>query len=97
MLSRLHVLMIVKGLIVGAVAGAAYALAGYFKANYRNGEEFDVNKFLKTIVLGACLGAANYYFGIGLSGDEVAAMALAGEVAVIEQVLKAIFEKVRVE
>ena len=52
-----------------------------------------MNKFLKTLVLGAILGAANYYFGLGMVGEEISALALAGEVAVIEQVLKAIFEK----
>ena len=83
----------VKGLAVGALAGAAYAIAGYFKARQRNGEDFDVNKFLKTLVLGAVLGAINYYFGLGWVGDDIAMLALSGEVAVIEQILKAIFEK----
>ena len=85
----------VKGLAVGALAGAAYAIAGYFKARQRNGEDFDVNKFLKTLVLGAILGTVNYYFGLGWVGDDIAMLALSGEVAVIEQVLKAIFEKRR--
>jgi len=87
--------MMVKGLAVGALAGAAYAIAGYFKARQKNGENFDMNKFLKTLVLGAVLGAVNYYFGLGWVGDDIAMLALSGEVAVIEQVLKAIFEKRR--
>ena len=89
--------MIVKGILVGVLAGAAYAVAGYFKARQKNGEDFDVNKFLKTLVLGAVLGAVNYYFGLGWVGEEIAATALAGEVAVVEQVLKAVFGEARVE
>ena len=85
--------MILKGIVAGAVGGMLYALTGYFKARQRNGEDFDVNKFLKTLVLGAVLGAVNYYFGLGWVGDDIAMLALSGEVAVIEQVLKAIFEK----
>ena len=88
-----HASMMVKGLAVGVLAGAAYAVAGYFKAKKRNGEKFNVEKFLKTLILGAVLGAVNYYLGLGWVGDDIAAMALAGEVAVIEQVLKALFEK----
>ena len=89
--------MIVKGILVGALAGAAYAVAGYFKARQRNGEDFDVNKFLKTLVLGGILGAVNYYFGLGMVGEEISALALAGEVACIEQVLKAVFGEARIE
>jgi len=87
--------MMVKGLAVGVLAGAAYAVAGYFKAKKRNGEKFDTEKFLKTLVLGAVLGAVNYYFGLGWVGDDIAMLALSGEVAVIEEILKAIFEKRR--
>ncbi|MEM4497322.1 MAG: hypothetical protein QW692_00665 [Nitrososphaerota archaeon] len=87
--------MMVEGIIAGVVGGALYALAGYLKAREKNGEKFDAAKFGKTILLGAVLGALNYALGLGLIGDDIAVMALAGEVAVIEQIAKAMFGRSR--
>ena len=89
--------MIVKGVLVGFLAGAIYAMTGYFKAYQKHNEDFNAKKFLKTLALGGILGAINFYLGLGMVGDEIAALALAGEVAVIEQLLKAIFGRASVE
>jgi len=87
-------MMLLDGLVAGAFAGAAYAVTGYLKAREKNLEKFDSGKFAKTICLGAILGAVNYQFGLGMAGDEIALLALAGEVAVLEQLVKAILAKI---
>ena len=83
-----------KGVVIGALAGVGYAITGFFKAKAKNKEDFDYKKFAKTVALGAILGAVNYYLGLGMTGDDIAFLALAGETAVIEHVIKAIFAKI---
>ena len=82
--------MIVKGLAVGLIAGILYGLLGYLKS----GEEFNARKFFKTLIIGAILGALNYGLGLGITGDDIMVMALAGETALIQFVIK-IFENWR--
>jgi len=55
---------------VGALGGATYATLGYLKAR-KQGEDFEVNKFLKPVVYGACTGAAGVMLSPMVGGPVV--------------------------
>lgn len=54
----MEILLILKELIIGAVAGAISATLGYLKTENPEGglENFDKIKFTKTVLIGAILG-----------------------------------------
>jgi hypothetical protein len=75
---------VIRGVIMGLISGLLYGLLGYLKS----GEKFDPRKLGKTLLLAAILGAVNYAFGLGLAGDDIAVMALAGETAILQFLIK---------
>ncbi|MEM2484416.1 MAG: hypothetical protein QXU87_04025 [Candidatus Caldarchaeum sp.] len=75
-----------KTILLGLVGGALYGLTGYIKS----GEPFDRMKFAKTVALAAVIGAANSVAGLPVTEEAVLTLLSAGEVAVIENLLKAL-------
>jgi len=73
-------------LVYGVIGGALYAVSGYLKS----GEKFDSKKFLRTLTLGAIIGATNAMLGLPVTKDAVLLALSAGEVAVIENFIKAV-------
>ncbi|MEM4383597.1 MAG: hypothetical protein QXU44_06045 [Candidatus Caldarchaeum sp.] len=69
---------------------AAYILSGFLKSR----ENFDGAKALKTAVLGVLLIALNTALGLQVSQEELNALLSAGELAVLENMLKAVWRKV---
>ncbi|MEM4189911.1 MAG: hypothetical protein QW470_06210 [Candidatus Caldarchaeum sp.] len=69
---------------------AAYILSGFLKSR----EIFDGAKALKTAVLGVLLIALNTALGLQVSQEELNALLSAGELAVLENMLKAVWRKV---
>lgn len=56
-------------LIVGAIGGAARSILGY-KTQAEEGEQFDWQKFTKSVIRAAIAGAALVYYTIGLENIE---------------------------
>ncbi|MCS6768859.1 MAG: hypothetical protein NZ570_00265 [Candidatus Caldarchaeum sp.] len=73
--------------ILGAVA---YVLTGFLKSR----QPFDPAKAAKTLALAALLAAANHLLGLDVPEEELAALLAAGEVAVAENLLKAVWRRV---
>jgi len=73
-------------LAYGVIGGALYAVSGYLKS----GEKFDSKKFVKTIVLGALVGLTNSILGLPITEDAVLLALSAGEVAILENFVKAV-------
>lgn len=55
----------IEGLIGGAIAGVAYGIVGYVKAN-EDFESFDWIKFSSTVLGSAVIGAYAFYAGVGI-------------------------------
>ncbi|MEM1943787.1 MAG: hypothetical protein QXY50_00880 [Candidatus Caldarchaeum sp.] len=73
------------------LAGAlAYVATGFLK----NHEPFDGFKALRTVCLAAVLAAMNVFVGVEVSAEELAVLLAAGEVAVAENMLKALWRRV---
>lgn len=68
---------------------AAYILSGYLKSR----ETFDGAKALKTAVLGVLLITLNEALGVHVSQEELAALLSAGELAVLENAVKAVWRR----
>ena len=76
-------------LLYGVLGGALYAVSGYLKSK----EKFDKQKFLRTLVLGAIVGATNAMLGLPITEEAVLIALSAGEVAVIENFIKAVVKQ----
>lgn len=73
------------------LAGAlAYVATGFLKSR----EPFDGLKALRTVGLAAVLAVMNVLVGVEVSGEDLAALLGAGEVAVAENTLKALWRRV---
>ncbi|MEM1955881.1 MAG: hypothetical protein QXV14_06450 [Candidatus Caldarchaeum sp.] len=73
--------------LVGALA---YVATGFLKSR----EPFDGLKALRTVGLAAVLAVMNVLVGVEVSGEDLAALLGAGEVAVAENMLKALWRRV---
>ncbi|GBC68380.1 hypothetical protein HRbin01_00061 [archaeon HR01] len=71
-------------ILYGVVGGFLYGLTGYLKS----GEAFEAVKFLKTLALGVAVGLFNTLAGVPMDLEAAAALASAGEVAVLENIIK---------
>ena len=78
-----------SALVYGIIGGALYAGSGYLKS----GEKFDKHKFLRTLVLGAIVGSTNAIMGLPITEDAILLALSAGEVAVIENFIKAMIKQ----
>lgn len=78
----------ITGLIVGALSGIGYAVLGYLKS----GEDFDEQKFVTTIVIGAVVGAVAAYYGLDYN-TAYDWLLTVGAVAVVEILVKALWKR----
>jgi len=81
---------IVKSILQGIIGGILYALSGYLKHKGRENVNFNPEKFIKTIILGAIIGFISGYSGLSFSEAE-GILIQTGMVAVIEQLAKALY------
>mgnify|MGYP001085277933 FL=1 len=77
------------GLVYGLAGVAAYLLTGYLKS----GESFDPVKALKTLALGIMVVVLNAAVGIEFSVEEMSALLDAGELALLENVVKTVWRR----
>lgn len=75
-------------IIYGILGGALYGVSGYLKS----GEKFDWKKLARTIILAALVGVTNALLGLPITEDAVLIALSAGEVAIIENFLKALIK-----
>lgn len=80
-------------IIVGLTGGIIYALTGFIKS-YKK-EKFDAKKFLRTMVIAVIAGITLALSGQEVNFDAINVMIAAGEVAVIEQLIIAIFRAIK--
>jgi len=73
----------------GFAGVAAYILTGYLK----NGETFNPVKALKTFTLAALIIALNTAAGVEPPSEELAALLNAGELALLENLLKTLWRR----
>ena len=82
--------------LIGALGGASFALSGYLKSEkgrFKKIEEFDSTKFLKTMMLGAIIGAVSGGTGLEYQTtvDYLVSMGIYGGLTgIIENIAKAI-------
>jgi hypothetical protein len=76
-------------LVYGLAGVAAYILTGYLKS----GEAFNPVKALKTLILAALIIALNTAAGVELPAEELAALLNAGELALLENLLKTLWRR----
>ena len=77
-----------NAIILGLIGGILYGFSGFLKS----GEAFEMSKFLKTLILAVFVGVANALSGLPLTGDAIMIAVSAGEVAVLENFLKALMK-----
>jgi len=82
----------VDALLIGVLAGIAYALSGYLKS--RKDEKFDSVKFFRTVIIGIAAGVYAAYKGIDIS-DAYGFVMTSGAVAYIENILKFIYRHIK--
>ena len=77
----MEILTILKGIIVGAIAGAIASGLGYLKSENPDGglENFDKIKFSKTVIIGMILGGIT---GAGFGNLDKVSEIIGGEFAV---------------
>jgi len=78
-----------NAIMLGLIGGALYAVSGFLKSM---DEKFEYKKFLRTVVLGAIVGATNSLLGIPVTEDAVMVALSAGEVAIVENFLKSVIK-----
>ena len=83
---------IIQAIAVGVLGGLAYAITGLMKAWTR--EPFNVKKFLRTLLIGMAAGVMLSLSGYEVSVDAISVAIAAGEVAIIEQLIIAIFRAI---
>lgn len=72
--------------VYGLTGVVLYILTGYMKS----GERFDVRKALRTLVIGTLLIALNLFIGVEIPAPELETILTAGEVALAENIIKAV-------
>jgi len=86
--------MDVVTVIQAVLASVVYSLFGYFKS----GEPFDVEKFLKTFLLGIFIGICAAFAGVQVTEDWVKeafdSLTFVGVTALIEFLLKGIKKRI---
>jgi len=75
---------------IGALAGISYGFTGYAKSK---GEGMDWQKFIKTGVLGACVGVISEFIPITMAEAEIY-MTTFGLTAGIENLIKAAWRRI---
>ena len=81
-----------KALATGVLAGISYAASGYVRAASR-GEKFKVKKFFRAVLIGAAIGGISVIMKTPLPDAEMLLSQL-GVTAVIDKLASAIYEKV---
>lgn len=79
--------------VLSVLAAIVYSLAVYFKNLSASGEKFDESKFIRTIIVGAVVGIASKAAGVEVTQENIVELSAsyAGVVAVVENVLKLIY------
>lgn len=83
---------IVSCILTGIIGGLIYALTGLMKSMTK--EKPDWKKFLRTLIISIFAGLSLALTGQEVTVDAINVMIAAGEVAVIEQLILAIFRVV---
>ncbi|MCW3128560.1 MAG: hypothetical protein N2V75_00415 [Methanophagales archaeon] len=80
-------------ILIAVLAAVIFAASGYLKSV--GTENFDLEKFIATILVGAVVGAVMYASGSPVTESNVAAQLAmyAGVIAVVENVLKAFLRR----
>ena len=80
-----------EAIVFAIVAAIVFAASGYLKSAKE--EEFNVTKFVATILVGALVGVILFVKGAAITEEAVATQsaAYAGILAIVENALKALF------
>jgi len=79
-------------ILSGVFAGISYATAGYIRAASK-GEEFELKKFIKAVIIGACVGLISTALRVPHQQAE-AILGQVGATALIDKLASAIYEKI---
>lgn len=84
-----------EAIVKGAIAGAVYGLGKYYNKKQKSKEEylfsnmvFKKGKFIKTLLIGACIGGAAAYLGISIEIAFANELLYFGAVVGVEELLK---------